>query len=837
MTSRTVHANRAGLTILILLLYFLSGATGLSFEVLWFKDLRLLFGSTAYASSTVVAVFFLGISAGSFFWGRILPRYSSPIMVYGWLELGVALFSLPYLALLKTYLFIYPTILSLTGDNFFIATIIKFLLAALLLFPSTFLMGGTFPAISQFLVREHHEIGVKSSLIYAINTTGAVLGAALTGIAIPFWLGYHTTYFLVIGLTSLVGITAMISGVKAETPIQETTLQKKKSPGGPAVLLLFLAFWSGFLALCFEILWTRYFAQYMQNSVYTFSAILTTYLLALATGAFIAHALQKKQQLSEQTIFNQLIAAGLLNLAALLFFPMILEAPGALDAGSWVGFYGKTYLLTACFIFVPGVMTGIIFPSLLHFSGKLFNLPATAIGSLYSINIIGSIIGSLAAGFLMIQLFGVSKSLLLLSFLYLLTALSLMKFFHLPQRGKNFLLLLVALLLSSGATLYLDSYHTPHGTTRLLDTIEGSHATVTVVNEEGNIRMKVNSSYTIGDTFDLVRQRIEAEIPLYLHPNPQKVFFLGLGTGITAGSSLAFPIQSLTVCELLPEVIEASRTHYEPYLNGLFSDPRTKVIAEDGRSYLQAIREQYDIIIGDLFLPWKAGTGSLYTLEHFKNVKKRLRPEGLYFQWLPLYQMSTEEFRIIANTFLQVFPKASLWFATFYPHRPTLALVGGAENFELNPGNLISNWKKNSNNPGVLDDSTIESLILMYYAGNLGESADILQNAPINTIDFSIIEFLSPLTNQKGQSDETVWMKNEKAVSFLKLLWQQTPPSMDPYLTLLNERQKNYVSAGHQRFLYSHYRNEKLAEKADASLQEFKQKADEALVKLLFPDT
>jgi hypothetical protein len=153
MTSRTVHANRAGLTILILLLYFLSGATGLSFEVLWFKDLRLLFGSTAYASSTVVAVFFLGISAGSFFWGRILPRYSSPIMVYGWLELGVALFSLPYLALLKTYLFIYPTILSLTGDNFFIATIIKFLLAALLLFPSTFLMGGTFPAISQFLVR------------------------------------------------------------------------------------------------------------------------------------------------------------------------------------------------------------------------------------------------------------------------------------------------------------------------------------------------------------------------------------------------------------------------------------------------------------------------------------------------------------------------------------------------------------------------------------------------------------------------------------------------------------------------------------------------------------
>jgi len=836
MISRKVQPNKKGMTILVLLLYFLSGATGLSFEVLWFRDLRLLFGSTAYASSTVVAVFFLGISAGSFFWGRLLPRFSSPIRVYGWLELGVALFSLPYLALLKTYLFFYPTILSLAGDNFFIGTTIKFLLAAVLLFPPTFLMGGTFPAISQFLIRKHDEIGTKSSLIYAINTTGAVLGAALTGIAIPFLLGYHTTYFGVICATTLVGITALISSNMGGMAIQETVQEKEKTTAGPAKLFLFLAFWSGFLALCFEILWTRYFAQYMENSVYTFSAILTTYLLALATGAFFAHTLQKKQQLSEQTIFYQLIAAGLLNLAALLFFPLILDSPDLLDATSWSAYYGKTYLLTACFIFIPGVMTGILFPSLLRFAGTLFNLPAPAVGSLYSINIIGSIIGSLVAGFILIQLLGVSKSLILLSFLYLLTALSLIRIFHLPQRGKATLLLLFALLLSTGAAFSLNSQPPTSGTTRLLDTIEGSHATVTVVNESGNIRMKVNSSYTLGDTLDIPRQRLQAELPLYLHPNPQKVFFLGLGTGITAGSSLAFPIRSLTVCELLPEVIEASRTHYAPYLNGLFTDPRTKIIAEDGRSYLQAIREEYDIIIGDLFLPWKAGTGSLYTMEHFQNVKKRLREEGLYFQWLPLYQMSEEEFKIIANTFLQVFPKASLWFATFLSDHPTVALVGAADNFLLTPESLTTNWKNNANNPGGLDDYSIESLILMYYAGNLGGSADLLKNAPINTMDFSIIEFLSPLTEQKGQNDETVWMQNEKAVSFLELLWKRTPPSIDPNFTLLNERQKNYLSAGHQLFLLSHYRNEKLTEKANASLKEFKQKADQTLIRLLYPD-
>ena len=362
------------------------------------------------------------------------------------------------------------------GDSFFIGTAIKFMLAAVLLFPPTFLMGGTFPAISQFLIRENHEIGTKSSLIYAINTTGAVLGAALTGIAIPFWLGYHTTYFLVFCATTLVGITALISGNFGGMTFQESVQKNEKMTKGPARFYLFLAFWSGFLALCFEILWTRYFAQYMENSVYTFSAILTTYLLALAAGAFFAHALQKKQQLSEQTIFYQLIAAGLLNLAALLLFPFILDSPDLLDAASWSAYYGKTYFLTVCFIFIPGVMTGVLFPSLLRFAGTLFNLPAPAVGSLYSINIIGSIIGSLVAGFILIQLLGVSISLILLSFLYFLTALALIKVFHLPQRGKATLLLLVALLLSSGAAFSLNNQSRASGTTQLLETIEGSHA-------------------------------------------------------------------------------------------------------------------------------------------------------------------------------------------------------------------------------------------------------------------------------------------------------------------------------------------------------------------------
>lgn len=833
-----LQSNPAGLTALILLLYFISGATGLSFEVLWFRDLRLLFGSTAYASSTVVAVFFLGISAGSTFWGKRLPRFSSAIRVYGWLELGVALSSLPYLALLKSYYFLYPTIFSLSANNLLLGTIAKFMLAAALLYPPTFLMGGTFPAISQFLVRAQHEIGTKSSLIYSINTTGAVFGAALTGIAIPYWLGYHATYFLVIGTTSLIGLTALLAGGKSHpVPSQATVPLGKNTPDGRLNnLFLLLAFWSGFLALCFEILWTRYFAQYLQNSLYTFAAILTVYLLALAAGALFSHALQKRQKLDKETLFKLLIAAGLLNAAALLFFPLVLDNPQALAASSWTTYYEKTYLLIAGFIFIPGIMTGALFPSLLRFAGNLSSLPATAVGRLYSINIIGSILGSLIAGFLLIKLLGVTHSILLLSFLYLLTALYLVNAFNLTLKGKSGFLLLAAFLLSSGAAFSISNRPPGSGSIRLLDTIEGSHATVSVVNEKGNIRMRVNSSYTLGDTFDLTRQRFQAELPLYLYPDPQKIFFLGLGTGITAGASLNFPVNSVTVCELLPEVIEASRTFYAPYQNGLFSDQRARVIADDGRSYLQGIHEQYDIIIGDLFLPWKAGTGNLYTVEHFQNVRKRLNKNGLYFQWLPLYQMSEGEFKIIANTFLQAFPKTTLWFATFYPDRPTVALVGATDDFFLDPAKLSENWRKNSANPSALGDSFIESALLMYYAGNLGERADLFKQEPVNTEDSSIIEFLSPITEQNSNSDDSVWMKNDKVVAFLQLLWEQSPPATDPYLARLNDRQKNYVTAGRQFYLFAHFRNKRLAEKSTASLQNFKQRADQSLVHLLFPD-
>ncbi len=509
-----------------------------------------------------------------------------------------------------------------------------------------------------------------------------------------------------------------------------------------------------------------------------------------------------------------------------------------LASTSWAGYYLKTYLLVAGFIFIPGTMTGALFPSLLRFAGTLVSLPATAVGRLYSINVLGSILGSLIAGFLLIRTFGVGKSILLLSFLYLLTALYLLKAFNLAFKRRPVLLLATAFLLSCAAAFSL--FGRPPGPAagpaRLLDTIEGSHATVTVVEEKGNIRMRINNSYTLGDTFDLTRQHFQAELPLFLHPDPRKIFFLGLGTGITAAAALTFPVDSVTVCELLPEVIEASRTYYAPYLNGLFSDPRVTVIAEDGRNYLQGTQERYDVIVSDLFLPWKAGTGNLYTVEHFKNVRKRLTNEGLYVQWLPLYQMSEEEFTIIANTFLQAFPQATLWLATFFPQRPTIALVGAGEGFALNPARLPANWRANRNNPATVEDSFIKSILLMYYAGNLSTLPDTWRHTPINTNDSSLIEFIAPLTEQKSQQDDSVWMKDDKGIDFLQRLWQQTPPAADPYLAHLNAQEKRYVEAGHQLYLSVHDRNKKLTEKAEAGLARFKQLADPSLVHLLFPD-
>ena len=343
---------------------------------------------------------------------------------------------------------------------------------------------------------------------------------------------------------------------------------------------------------------------------------------------------------------------------------------------------------------------------------------------------------------------------------------------------------------------------------------EASDCTVTVVKKnQDNFAIKINSNYSLGSTEAYAPQIFQARIPLLAYPSTESVFFLGMGTGITAGEALdrnAFKnITKVVVCELSPSVAAASKKYFAggnggPDLtNGLFKDPRAKVLVEDGRNHLMATRENYAMINADLFLPYRRGTGNLYSREHFQQAKNRLNPGGVFVQWLPLYQVSENEFGIITNTMLSVFPQVSLWRGNFQPGAEMVALVGHQDNSPVPPCALNVERDKQIAVAGAshlnMQDLMLPinaQTILLFYCGNLTLAADLFANYPINTDDKPIIEFGTPRslhqTKEQGQPHFVAF----KFADLVDKLQSKIPPASDPLLATRSQSSRELPLAG-----------------------------------------
>jgi spermidine synthase len=211
--------------------------------------------------------------------------------------------------------------------------------------------------------------------------------------------------------------------------------------------------------------------------------------------------------------------------------------------------------------------------------------------------------------------------------------------------------------------------------------IEGESALVAVTeNEEGTRSLWLNDNYLLGSSGPSAAalQRAQGGLPMLLHGDPRRVAFIGVATGGSVSAIQSFAVERALALELVPGVVEAA-AELEDAHRGVLRDPRVELLVADGRNHLFATRERFDAIVGDLFVPYQPGTGYLYTHEHFRSVKARLAPGGLFAQWLPGYQMSEAELRMVTATFLDVFPDATLWLYRALRRRPALALVGTRE--------------------------------------------------------------------------------------------------------------------------------------------------------------
>jgi spermidine synthase len=816
------------------LLLFVSGFTGLAYQVLWLKDLALVFGSTTHAAAVGLAAFFVGLGTGAHVLGRRAAGSANGIRAYGWLEVGVAAAALLVLALLDAYRVAYPALRGLAAASVAADLALKALLAIGCLFIPTFLMGGTLPFVAQAVIADPaRRLGRAGAALYAANTLGAAAGAAVTGFLLPTAFGYRRSYALVVALNAAVGVAALLlsrswrGGLDArmaeganDTPprrLQDPTSRRRPSPAPTGAAALAAA--SGLLTLGLEVLWVRMLAQVLDNSVYAFSAILVVVLAALGLGSLLAARLSSIEARPGAVLASLLALSGLAILAQPFAFVWLtngLEPLGA--AGGRAGEIWLAIRLAALTLLPAGVLAGTVFPYLLRLAQPTATSAGLAVGRLTALNTAGAIAGSLATGFLVLPRVGLWPSFAWFAGAYLalawlasralagpavpgagrtgrdpsgtVTAASVRR--HVLRLGTAGAIALAPVLLVDATALPIAWLDLSRGE-RLLAAWYGGHGIVTIVDSPRGRVLKLDNAYSLGGTLDgLERERIQARLPLLVHPRPRSAFFLGLGAGITAGEAVRHPLSRIVVCELVPDVVRAARGFFAREANGLFDDPRVEVVVEDGRQVLATRDERFDVIVGDLFVPWHAGTGSLYTREHFEAVRRRLAPGGLFAQWLPLYQLAEREFQVIARTMLAVFPHVTIWRGDFYAARPIVALVGSNEPFALDPDAVVERARALA--PGVAADFALAA-VLPFYAGNLGAARDLLPEGPLNTDDRPLVEYWAPLAGRAAAGAEP-WFTGEPLRRFYERLLEAVPPGRDPTLARVPDGARRYAAAG-----------------------------------------
>jgi spermidine synthase len=811
----------------LVVLLFASGLTALVYEVLWLKQLALLLGSTSRSAAVTLSVFFLGLSLGSEYFGRRAARSARPLRAYAALELGVAAAALAYFFLFDAWVAVYAQLFQSLRGWAGGALALKLALSVALLLPASFLMGGTLPLFAEHVARRGGDVGRTGSLLYAVNTAGGALGALLAGFWLPPLLGYDASYLAAIAVNLAVALVALpVASHTGElaTPLAapDAAAAARERPGSRALsgtqgersaeplsgnARLALAGLSGFVALALEVLWTRMFAQVLHNSVYSFASILVTFLVALAVGAALARAMLSRSSTPTGGALRSavaplawmLTASGLaIGLSPFVFYAATSGLQYVSAKEGWLGYLGIVFGLAAGAIGIPALLLGTVFPLVLGLAPK-GESAGRAIGRLAAANTLGAIAGSLAAAFVMLEWLGLWASIRTLAVLYPITALLLASRLDGASRALRTapLVAILALVTVADASRLprlpdLQHLKQPPAIHRIW---EGSDGTVAVVSVGGHLRTVVDNYYSLGGSDERQYEETQADLPLLLHPRPRSVFFLGLGTGITAGAALRHPVERLVAAELSPEVAEASEQYFGAFTNGLFTDPRAEVVVEDGRQYLLATDERFDVIVSDLFIPWQAGAGSLYSKEHFAAVRQRLAPGGLFAQWLPLYQLSKDEVQSIARTFVEVFPQATLWRGDFLAERPIVALVGQNAAEPLDPEALVENYRRLRGSPEIGRESVL-ALLGMFYAGNLGAARESFEAYPVNTDDRPVIEYRSPVTHREQRAGRASWLVGADLVGWFDELHARAPLAGDPYLARLAPREVGFAEAG-----------------------------------------
>jgi spermidine synthase len=695
----------------------LSGATSLVYEVVWLRKLILIFGSTQFATSTVLSTFMGGLALGAFVAGRRLARTRmAPLKIYGMLEIGIGIYALlvPFLfrALSPVYQALWDAGLS---ESFVGLSLAKFVGIAIILLPPTVMMGATLPVLARQVADDPERIGGKVGTLYAINTFGAVAGTFLAGFVLVPGLGVSTTLWITAAVNGLLGLTAFRLAGKLPLPVSSDAVSAEEQaaahvPGPPTArkrigLVLVIFGLSGFGALVLEVAWTRVLALVMGSSVYAFSLMLLAFLVGLAFGsAFFAGYLKRRPRTDPAAMLaGLLMAAGFLAYATSWAFRALprtfaeihfwalgnfdwLTGAEMMSADQWMVIQflsGLAIMFPATFAF------GGIFPAVLQLHARQLDQVGTSVGTVYASNTFGTIVGAAMAGFLLIPAFGMLHTVTAIAIMEVLLG-AVVAFFVVDRERRlrpalllGFVLLFGLIfrfpqwdvrLMNSGVYMNLfgedwtdweDFKTVIYGNNEPVFVAEGLTATVFVADQPryDNRYLSVNGKIEASTNADLETQLMCAHLPLMMHDAPKDIMVIGLASGITVGAAATHPVESIRVIEVEKTMEPAARL-FEEHNNYVLDDERLELSFNDARNDLEFSSHTYDVIISEPSNPWMTVAANLFTEDFFRMAKTRLREGGIFSQWVQNYYLPTEDLRSILAAFHDSFPHV-LVFETF----------------------------------------------------------------------------------------------------------------------------------------------------------------------------
>lgn len=758
----------------ILACFFLSGAAGLIYQVAWGQALGLIFGHTAYAISTVLAVFMAGLTAGSIYIGRWAAPRADSVSLYVRLELLIAVSGVFSLAgLLGAHyldLALYPLVSGLPP----LPLLLRLIGVAIVLFIPTFLMGGTFPVLVQGLTRHSAELASQVSLLYCVNTFGAVVGTLLCGFVLLPAIGLRLSIVLA-ALFNLASASLALRTLQISAPASP---RKSPAPAAPfpsrqrrSVSLLLLAFAVvGGTAFAYEIAWTRLLAITLGSSTYALTLMLAAFLAGTVIGSLLFQGFASRaRSVSVATFSSTQTWTGLAAISSLLLFHWIPSVVPPLLHATRQAFSGlllAQFVTSALAVIPVAFVFGFNFPAvivLIENTAGSGVAHAAIVGRAYAANTLGAIFGALLAGFWLVPWLGSFRTIAVLGavnlFLALLLGLPASPWAS-PRLAANLVCLAFALLVAASslfynqslvslsAVLYGNSFQ-GHLTlseiaqaTDLVFMADGVNDSVSVFRSDNYVALRVNGK-TDASTGDARTQLLLAHLGAAFHPAPRRVLVIGFGSGMTASALARYPdIARIDCVEIEPAVLRAA-----PYLQtlnrGVLRDPRLHLIFDDARNFLLTSRQQYDLIVSEPSNPWIAGVATLFTVEYYRAIRRHLAPAGIFVQWLQAYSLSPADLRMVAASLAPHFPEVTLWRG----EESDLLFLCRTDSSPLSFERLRSLWPNESLRADFepMDVHQPEGLLAYFLLDDSAVRA-LAAHAALNTDDRTLLEYHAPQT-------------------------------------------------------------------------------------------